>query len=435
MKQTWLKRGWLWSVFLAATVISPAAAQQQPLTLEDCLRLALEAPSTAQSAEREQSIAAARQTASRAGLLPQLALNSTYAYNSPNANAPNPFSFVALNGVREYIAVADASWSMDLSGRLRAGLARERAGRDIAVADLAIARRDIRRAVTLAYYDLLLARRIVRLEQSSLDEARQFEQYVRARQAQGEASRVDALKASAQRSQFEQRFAQAQLDAKLANQILASFWTIDVDADLSVVDVLDSPPPLPAEIVGGDMQQAAAALSQRPELARIDAVGRTFVADRKIARAGLKPEASLVFQYGLDANQVRSDQLGYAAFVNLNVPVFDWFRSRSGAREASYRQEQTRIQHASAERALTQEYLAARSRVESWHERISMAQDESAAARENLRLVRLLYESGEGDALDVVISQADATQAGRSYYSAVAEYQRAIADFELAAGR
>jgi outer membrane protein TolC len=243
------------------------------------------------------------------------------------------------------------------------------------------------------------------------------------------------LKASAQRSQYEQRFAQAQLDAKLANQILASFWTVDVDTELPVVDVLDSPPALPVEIVGADAQQASAALSQRPELARLDALGRTFLADRKIARAGLRPDANLVFQYGLDANQVRSDQLGYAAFVNVNVPVFDWFRSRSGAREASYHQEQTRIQRSAAERALTQEYLAARSRVQSWHERISMAQSETDAARENLRLVRLLYENGEGAALDVVISQADATQAGRSYYSAVAEYQRAIADFELAAGR
>ncbi|MDA1234704.1 MAG: TolC family protein, partial [Acidobacteria bacterium] len=406
MKRTWLKRNWLWSVFLAAMVISPARAQQQGLTLEDCLRFALAAPSTVQSAERDQSIAAERQTVARAGLLPRLAINSTYAYNSPNANAPNPFSFVALNGVREYLAVADVSWSMDLSGRLRAGLARERAGSDIAAADLAIARRDIRRAVTPAYYDLLLARRIVQLEQGSLDEARQFEHNVRARQAQGDASRADALKASAQRSQFEQRFAQAQLDAKLANQILASFWTVDVDTDLPVVDVLDSTPALPAEIVGGDTQQAAAALAQRPELSRIDALGRTFIADRKIARAGLKPDASLVFQYGIDANQVRSDQLGYAAFVNVNVPVFDWFRSRSGAREANYRQEQTRIQRASTERALTREYRAARSRVMSWHERISMAQNESHAARENLRLVRLLYENGEGAALDVVISQA-----------------------------
>ena len=42
----------------------------------------------------------------------------------------------------------------------------------------------------------------------------------------------------------------------------------------------------------------------------------------------MKPEASVVFQYGLDANQVRADQRGYAAFVNVNVPVFDWFRSR-----------------------------------------------------------------------------------------------------------
>jgi outer membrane protein TolC len=64
-----------------------------------------------------------------------------------------------------------------------------------------------------------------------------------------------------------------------------------------------------------------------------------------------------------------------------------------------------------------------------------MAQNELEAARENLRLVRLLYDDGEGPATDVVLAQTQASEAGRAYYSAVAEYQRAVADFELAAGR
>jgi outer membrane protein TolC len=88
-----------------------------------------------------------------------------------------------------------------------------------------------------------------------------------------------------------------------------------------------------------------------------------------------------------------------------------------------------------AERSLAQEYRAARSRIQSWHERIGMAQNESDAAREHLRLVRLRSEIGEGAGPGVVISQVDATHAERSYYSTIGEYQRALADFELAAGR
>ena len=63
-----------------------------------------------------------------------------------------------------------------------------------------------------------------------------------------------------------------------------------------------------------------------------------------------------------------------------------------------------------------------------------MAESEFSDARENLRLVRLLYDSGEGSALDVVLSQEQVTTAGGGFYAALAEYHRARADYEVAAG-
>jgi len=265
----WLKRICLWGALFSALGGSPARAQQQALTLDDCVRLALGAPSSVQAIDREQAVARERQTAARSEMLPQFSLNAGYVYNSPLRNGPNRFSFVALNGLREYLTTADASWTPDLSGRLRAGLAVARAVRDIAIADLEIARRDLRRAVAMAYYDLLLARRLVVLEETSLDEVRAFERRVRARQQQGEASRADLLKASAQRSQFERRLSRARLDARLANQVLASFWTHDADRDLTVADVLDAPPAPPAETLEQGSGEATAALERRPELERL----------------------------------------------------------------------------------------------------------------------------------------------------------------------
>ena len=431
---TWLRQILLLAGLVVAPANSLAQAQQKVLTLDDCIRLALDAPSTVQAVDRDQAIARERQTAARSEMLPQFGLNAGYVYNSPLRTGPNPFSFVALNGIREYLATADASWTLDLSGRLRAGLALARAGRDIAVADLEIVRRDVRRAVAVAYYDVLLARRLVALEQGSLAEAQEFERRVSARQQQGEASRADLLKASAQRSQFEQRLSRARLDARLANQILASFWTTDADSEIPVEDVLDSTPPPPAEALERGPEQATAALERRPELDRLAALGRSVDAQRNIARAGLRPQADVIFQYGLDANQVRTEQRGYAAYVNLSIPVFDWFRTRSGVREAGFQREQVEFERASAERAFTREYLAARSRVQSSQERIPMAQSEFEDARENLRLVRLLYDNGEGSALDVVLSQGQVTQAGGGFYGAVAEYHRALADYQAAAG-
>jgi len=246
---------------------------------------------------------------------------------------------------------------------------------------------------------------------------------------------ADVHRASAQRARFAQRLSQAQLDARLANQILASFWTVDVDRELALQEALDSPPALPAAIAEPSPASMDAAIQRRPEFDRLSALQHGFQAERAAARSALLPQAALVFQYGIDSNNVRIADRGYQAFVNLSIPVFDWFRSRGVARQARYREQQTEQEQAMAQRAFSREYLAARAQVRSWYERVPLARSELTDARENLRLARLLYESGEGLALDVVTAQTEVTDAGSAYFGALAAYQRSLVDFEVASGQ
>ncbi len=405
-----------------------------PLSLEDCVRLALEAPSPATLAEHGVAIAREQGTIAKSGFLPYVRVGSGFVYNSPLLEQRDQFSFVALNGIREYLMVVDSTWEVDLSGRLRAGLAVARAQRSLAEADRRLARRDLRRAVAVAYYDVLLTRHLEELEGDALEEARDFERRTRALQAQGEASMADVYKAAAQSARFAQRLSQARMNARLANQVLASYWTDDVDRRLELEDTLDRPPPLPAEL-SAPPGVVPALVQRRPELLRFDALEQQFHAEERAAKAGLRPQANLVFQYGLDSNYVRWANRGYAAFVALDIPVFDWFRSRGAARQARYRAEQIAQQRAIAARTFSREYYAAKARAESWFERIAAARDEVRSARENLRLARLLYEGGEGLALDVVTAQTQVADAGTAYYTAIAGYLKALVDFEVASGK
>jgi outer membrane protein TolC len=406
-----------------------------PLALEDCVKLATEAPSPASVAERETAVATEGQTIARSAFLPQVTFHNGLVYNSPLLEARDRFSFVAANGIREYLSTVDSAWQIDLSGRLRAGLALARANRDLAGVDLRLAQRDLRRAVAVAFYDVLLARKLAGFAQTALDGAKDFESLTQARQRQGEASLADVHRAAAQRARFEQRLGQSQLDARLANQVLASFWTADVDRELVLRDDLDQPADLPAAATESSPDSVDAAVKRRPEFDRLTALQRGFQAERSAARASLLPQTDVVFQYGIDANNVRIADRGYQAFVNLNIPVFDWFRLRATARQARYHEQQTEQQQAIAERTLSREYLAARAQVQSWHERVPMALSELTDATESLRLARLLYENGEGLALDVVAAQTEVTDAGTSYFSALAAYRRSLVDFEVASGQ
>jgi outer membrane protein TolC len=381
-------------------------------------------------ARQETEIAGQGLTQSRAGFLPLVHLGTGYTYNSPALRNREEFSFVALNGIREYVGQLTAVQELDTSGRLRAALARARADRDAATASLGITQRDLKRAVIAAYYQLLLARRLVVVNLAALDEARSFEKRTRLLVEHGEAAQADLVKASSQVAFLEQAQQAAELDAQIANHQLASFWTRDVADPLPVADAFDQPLPPPEAPAGS----AESLFMRRLEFSLLDAQRRGFQADARRARAELFPQASLVFQYGLDSLHVRVQDRGYAAFVNLNIPVFDWLRSRSAVRQSQLRARQVEVTREIAARTFSKDYQTAAARVRLIYQQISITQSQVRLSEENLRLSRVRYEGGEGSALDVVSAQTQLTQARTNYYAAVANYLNAKADLEVAAG-
>src|ERR1041385_6087865 len=137
----------LYAVLLSAATLS--AQNPTPLSLDDCIRLADSAQSTAGIARQQVEIARQNLIIARAGFLPQAAVTGSHTYNSPNQGE---FSCIALNRVREYTTIGNLALDIDTSGRLRAQLARARADQDAAAANVVLAQRDLKRAVTTSYY-------------------------------------------------------------------------------------------------------------------------------------------------------------------------------------------------------------------------------------------------------------------------------------------
>lgn len=429
-------------IFLVATIAAftaaDAAAQatSRVLSLEDCTRLAEDAQSIVSVARQQSEIARYGLIQARAGLLPQIHLGNGYTYNSPSAGNSEIFSFIALNGIREYNSMFTTALEVDTSGKLRAALARARADQDAAAANVGMTRRDLKRAVAAAYYRLLLTRRLVRVAQDALTEAQNFERRVRLLFDNGEVAQADVVKAASQVVFLQQVGNNAQLDAQIANHDLASFWTAQVGEDLSIVDVLDQPV-TPPDSTSAAQQPASGAspYGARPEFNLLDAERRGFLADARRSRADLLPQASVVFQYGIDSLHMRVRDRGYAAFVNVGLPVFDWMRIRSVSRQFDLRAQQVEANRAIAERTFSRDYQDALARVRLVFQQISLTESQVKLSDENIRLSRVRYDGGEGLALDVVAAQNQLAQARANYYTAIVNYLNARADLEVAIGR
>ncbi|HZF39415.1 MAG TPA: TolC family protein [Blastocatellia bacterium] len=443
MKEQLWRWGALTALWLAATTtfgqaVNSAAqtpeSLRQPskvLTLQDCLRLAESAPSAVSVAEQERAIAGRDLTRARAAFMPRAEMLNGFIYNSPRLDDRSTFSFLPANGVREYTTFGAVTQEFDTSGRLRAQLQRARAGQDAARVNFDIARRDLRRAVTVTYYRLLLTRHLVAVVGDALKESQGFESRAKLLFEGGEAARADLVKASAQVAFLLQALNAAELEAKLANQELASFWTKDVDEPLRIADALEEPAPAPAD----ESQDDVVPFRRRLEFSLFDAERRGFQAEEKIARSALKPQFGFVFQYGLDSSALRFRDRGYAAYFTIRIPVFDWFRARGESQQFQLRAEQVETNRAVAERTFSREYRGALARVKQLYEQIRLTREQVRLAEEDLQLSRVRYEGGEGSALDVVTSQNQLAQARNNYYASVANYLNARTDLEAASGK
>jgi outer membrane protein len=403
-----------------------------PLSLTDCIQKAMAVASSVTLARKDREIADRDRTIARSGFLPQASVNNAYIYNSPSLLDRNTVSFIPLNAIREFAALATVFQEIDTSGRVRAEYSRAKANQQIAGASLVIAERDLKRAVTNAYYNLLLARRLAGVLQDSVAESENFQRRTNQMAQLGEAAQADVVKATAQASSLRQALSAAQLGAELANQELAAFWTNDVSQALDVVEVLDQPIPQP-DPGGAD----PTLYLRRPEFQFYDAQRRGFEADAKRERAALLPQLRFTFQWGVDAAvpPLSWNDRGYAAYASLNIPVFDWFRSISAVRQAQVRTAQIVDTREIADRRLSQEYQSALSRVRRLFEQISLSRIQVTASEEDLRLSRVRYEGGEGPALDVVVAQNGLAQARTTYYSNITTYLNARIDLEVTSGR
>jgi len=132
------------------TAAVSAQPSSQPLSLEDCIRQALSAQSNATVARQQAAIANYARVQATSNFLPQTWLGGLFGYNSPLINNPNTFSYVALNGIREYSTVGNIGLELDTSGRLRAQYARAKADEAAAAANILLSERDLRLAVSLS---------------------------------------------------------------------------------------------------------------------------------------------------------------------------------------------------------------------------------------------------------------------------------------------
>jgi outer membrane protein TolC len=400
----------------------------QSLTIDEAISLALKETSVYQQSQIEERIAAEDVKQSRAGFFPQFTMPLTYFGTTPSRYSiegePPIYSYVSSSAINETIGLVQATGEIDVSGRLRAQLRRNRYLLESARAGTFIARRSLALETVDAYYALTLARQKRRLAEETLSLAEGFLKVVEGRMQRGEdeSEGADILRARSQVATRRDELEQARAGESVAMDVLRILTGTSFNTTIDVSRISENLP-----TASDFTSYTEEVLKARPELQQVDAQKRAAEAEAKAARRERLPQLAYTINGGFDAGDFRplSKYSGGSATVTLSIPIFDFGASRSREAQARLRAQSLDVQRELTMNLLHQEFYAARTNALAALTRIRETEAGAEGAQKNLMLIFARYRAKKATITDVVDAQATYADARLAYFQAIIDYRTA----------
>jgi len=296
---------------------------------------------------------------------------------------------------------------------------------------LRAAARRLAAGVQTAYVTAASARRAVEIYAASLELVQRNERVAERLLAAGRATPEAVFRARADRSEIEQRLAEARQRHTAAARVVNQILRRPLDAPMDSIP--DSTLVLPLAI---DADSAVAhALGNREELQQVDAGIRTGEAGVQAATAAFLPSISLGVDYGFQGRDVsfRTGQDYWVASLVVSWNLFDGGRDAARRAAAGLEVERAQTLRTDLEERIALEVRNAYDAAVVAHDAIATADDRLEAARRTFDLVRRRYEEGVASPIELVDARTALTAAELNRAVTVYGYVLHYVDLERAA--
>lgn len=418
------------ATWVASPVVFAQALPDRPLTLEDCVLIALERNPQITSSEQGIIGAQAGLTRARSSYYPQLSLSAVEGLTSRTTGLSTGGGTVGSGG-------SNTREDLDLTARMtfwqrgrRESVAQSAASLRSTELNHAATEQGLVEQVARDYYGVLATQQLVAVAEEGVASAREHWEQVRARIALGATAQVDIFTA-------EDDLARAQLDlidarSSVRTALAGLKNTIAVPLGTSV-EVTEAPPPqewhIPLVQEGVEI-----ALENRPDLLASQAAlqgSRYALAQAKIRRG---PVIDVTGQYVRGYTDWEARDPSWNVSLGLSWPLFDGYATKADETAASASLEHSR---ADSQRLINQVALDVENAVveaERTRERVAATATSVAAAEARLAAAEGKYQQGVGILLEVIDARLSVTSARANQVRARYDYQIAQVGLQRAVG-
>ncbi len=415
-----------WAVLsfaMLVTVFTAASAQQQVLTLDECVRIAWGEQPQVAIAEKNWRLAEERVKSVRANLFPQL--SAGYQFRRYLSTRIGFQIGVGQVQVQEPVEFKETSLTVSqlLFDTFQTPLQIKQAKAQANASSHSYERTkaDIALQVAQQYLEVLRARALVKLQERVLERAKRLLEAAEAGYKAGTAAKLDVLRAQVQVRNAEVDLLAAQNQERVAMLTLRNLMGVSEDFVFEIAEPTEEryePPSL--------TESLAQALRQRPEIREAEWQQRSAEATKQLARINSLPVVNISGSYNRYPSTTRMTDKEWALNLIVSYPIFDGGRVRAELEQAKLQVEQSEL---NLKRTIDNIKLQVQQAYTNWQnatERLSAAQEAVKEASETARLTEEAYKAGAASLLDVINSQVALAQAENQEIQARYDLYRAI---------
>jgi outer membrane protein TolC len=430
-----------WNASAQSADTNSLAWISQPLSLLNCLNLALQQNASILKAKNDLEASEGIVVQTRAVALPQVTATGQYKYTDPNAieNFPVPGGFVQPN--QNWNAGVQIVQSIYEGGKLVAALRAAGATKQQALAQYQTAVADTLLSVRLAYYDTLLAVQQITVHEASVNLLQKELEDQQNRYNAGTVPKFNVLQAEVAVDNERPNLIQAKNNYRIAKNNLSNLLGYNLprdiweDVPLNLSDTLDA---APYQVNLPDAIQQA--LSNRSELLALRKTEELQQLNITSAKSGYQPTVSVFAGYGWYNAQFTApvtldhDINGWNAGAQLQWDIFDGLLTHGKVTQAKALYEKSENDLADQSRQVELEVRTDYSDFVEAKEVLDSQEKVQEEADEALREAKARAEAGTGTQLDVLDSETALTQARTTQIQALHDYDTARAKLQRAIG-
>ena len=434
----------VWNITAQNTNISLPGWITRPLSLTDCLNIALQQNATILKAGNDLEASQGVVVQTRAVALPQVQATGQYKDTDPHAIEslpfPPPLGPVTLPH-QNWNSGVQIVQSIYEGGKMVAALRAASVTKQQALAQYQTVIADTLLGVRVAYFDVLLAAQQITVHEASVNLLQKELEDQQRRYDAGTVPHFNVLRAEVAVANERPALIRARNDYRIAKNNLSNLLGYNLpreiweDIPLNLTDTLDAAPyqvDLPAAI-----QQA---LARRTELVAVRKTAELQRLNVVNAKAGYKPTVQVFAGYGwYNAQYTQPVELdhdihGWNAGGQLSWDIFDGMLTHGKVVQARALYEKSRTDVDDKGRQIELEVRTAYSDFIEAREVLESQQKVQEQADEALREARARAEAGTSTQLDVLDAETSLTQARTTQIQALHDYAVARARLERAIG-